>query len=106
RRAPSVSGWWWPPRRCHSAATSSRARYPYTGRRADAVRLTSGYYRSSFNLVTETRFPISNQGGQVRVSHRFSIITALLAVLVLAGLAALVGRSPSQASPRATQAQV
>jgi len=40
----------------------------------------------------------------VRVSHRFSIITALLAVLVLAGLAALVGSSSSQASPRAGKA--
>jgi len=40
----------------------------------------------------------------VRVSRRISIVAALLAVTVLAGLAALVGSSSSQASPQASKA--
>ena len=40
----------------------------------------------------------------MRVSRRISIVAALLAVTVLAGLAALVGSSSSQASPQASKA--
>jgi basic membrane protein A and related proteins len=40
----------------------------------------------------------------VRVSRRTSIVAALLVVTVLAGLAALVGSSSSQASPQASKA--
>ena len=40
----------------------------------------------------------------MRVSRRISIVAALLAVAVLAGLAALVGSSSSQASPQASKA--
>jgi len=40
----------------------------------------------------------------VRVSRRISIVAALLVVTVLAGLAALVGSSSSQASPQASKA--
>ena len=42
----------------------------------------------------------------MRVSRRISIVAALLAVTVLAGLAALVGSSSSQASPQASQGHV
>ena len=40
----------------------------------------------------------------MRVSRRISIVAALVVVTVLAGLAALVGSSSSQASPQAAKA--